>query len=197
MSFFQSLDAIVRTKTRARTTNETGHLHLKLGIENLHVQPVLGNLLLANSLRLGFVSFFIPQGHDLMVLRQALDELGFDISRCLLYAMCMRTHSTRGTASGETCIGDVGTFELSLAGEHHKPLVMFLGILLLELASFLERDVCVLHSAQVRATVSFNNDKITSLDLEAGVFLEVEHVGTVALEGDDVQKLVLMGMGQA
>lgn len=131
-----------------------------------------------------------------MVLRQALDELGFDIRRCLLYAMRMRTHSTRGTASGETCIGDVGTFELSLAGEHHKPLVMFLGILLLELASFLERNVRVLHSAQVRATVSFNNDKITSLDLEAGVFLEVEYVGTVALEGDDVQKLVLMGMGQ-
>jgi hypothetical protein len=50
----------------------------------------------------------------------------------------------------------------------------------------------MLDSAQVGASVGFDDDKVASFDLESGVFLDVEDVGAVALEGDNVQKLILM-----
>jgi hypothetical protein len=69
---------------------------------------------------------------------------------------------------------------------------MFLGILLFQLSCLLQRDIGMLDSAQVGASVGFDDDKVASFDLESGVFLDVEDVGAVALEGDNVQKLILM-----
>jgi uncharacterized ferredoxin-like protein len=74
---------------------------------------------------------------------------------------------------------------------------MLLGILLFELPCFLKRDVRMLDSAQICTSIGLNNNQIAGFDLEACVFLDVEHIRTVALECYDVQKLVLVGVRQA
>ena len=66
--------------------------HLELCIEDLHVQSVFSYLLLTDPFRLRLITFLVTKGEDLMVLRETLDELGFDLCGGLLDAMSMRSN---------------------------------------------------------------------------------------------------------
>lgn len=58
---------------------------------------------------------------------------------------------------------------LLVAAVHHQPLVLLLGILLLEHASCLLSDVGVLDSSEILTTISLNDDQVADVDLETGV----------------------------
>ena len=87
----------------------------------------------------------------------------------------MGTHVGLGTATIRTWLGHIGALKLSLAGKYHDPFLMYIDILLFELAHLLECDICMLHSAQVRASVRLLYYKVTHLHLETGILL---YVGT-------------------
>ena len=73
---------------------------------------------------------------------------------------------------------------------------MLLCVLLLQLASFLQRNIGVLDGAKIRATVCLDDNQIAWLHLQARIFLDVEDVCTVALETHNVKQLVLVKVCQ-
>lgn len=174
-------------------------LHLELGIKDLHIKPMLNHFLLADPLGFGFISFLIVQSQDLVLLCQPLDELWFDVCRGFLRTVgTVGTHATCGTSSIHTRVGvgEGGPLRLAVSRENHKGLVMLFGVMLLQLPRLLERYVCMNDGSQICSSIRLHNDEITGFHLKTGIFLDVENVRAAAFEGDNVQKLIMMGMGQ-
>ncbi len=70
---------------------------------------------------------------------------------------------------------------------HHQPLVLLLGVVLLEALGLGPVDVVDGDGAEVGAAVRLDDDQVARLDRQAGSLLDVEDVGPRALEEDDVQ----------
>ena len=73
---------------------------------------------------------------------------------------------------------------------HHEPLVLLFGIVLLQLLGCLPVNVIPCHCAQVGTTIGLHNHQVTGLDGKTSALLDIEDVGTRALEENDVERLV-------
>lgn len=167
--------------------------HLKLGVENLHVQTVLLDLLHAHSFRLGFIALLVAESLNLVGLCQALDDLGFDVSRrCFLCAVrILWSHTTNGTTlqpgrrRHESCARPIRVARSALR-VHHQPLVVLFSIVLFEILGCGPVDIVLGHRSQISPSIGFHNDQISRLDGESGALLHVKNIGARALEEDNI-----------
>ena len=176
-------------------------LHLELGVQDLHLQPMLGDLLLADALGLGLVALLVPERLDLMVLRQTFDQLGPQLARRIdvLHAVVTArgAHAAHGASGGPAAVrwpagiqaGTVAHLS-AVAREHHEPLVVLLGVMLLQLFRPIPGDVGVDDGAQIGASIRLDDHHVPRFDLQAGALLHVEDLGPEALEGDDAEQLI-------
>lgn len=166
------------------------------------MQTVLLHLLHADSLRLGFVAFFVAQGLDFVGLSKPLDDfrLQFTSAR-LLHPMLRRwAHSSDSRAlqpittchqtRARTVTRPHGTLTV-----HHQPLIVLLSILLLQLLRRRPIHIIMRHGSQVCPAVCLNDDEVPGFDGQPSAFLYVEDVGAGALEEDDVEELVVPRLG--
>lgn len=172
----------------------TLHLHLEFRIQNLHVQSVLKDLLLANALRFGFIAFFVFQSLDLMVLCQSFDHFWFQIGMrgIVRTVVALRAHATYSTARptrNAVRVDDIGPTISTLERKHHQPFVVFFGIVLFVSSGIFPRDVGVLDGAKVGSSIGFDNDKVSDVNMQARPFLNVEDIRATALEVDYVKWL--------
>ena len=195
-----------KNKGRWSERGEPGeYAHLKLRVENLHVQTVFNDLLQTDPLRLGFIAFFVAQTLDLVMLRETLDHLGLDLGRArLMHATlsALRPHAAdrAGAVVGEqSAMAHAGATALGLVGvtrEEHQPFVVLLRELLLELLRLCPCDVSMCDGAEIGATIGFDDDHVALLDLKTGSLLDVEEFAPAALEGDHAEQLIGTRLGE-
>ena len=53
--------------------------------------------------------------------------------------------------------------------------------------SLLHGDIDMLDGTKILASITFNNNGISSFDLEAGILGNIEDVGTLAFEGNNIE----------
>lgn len=169
-------------------------LHLELCIKDLHVQSMFENLLLTHALGLGFVTFFVFQGLDLVVLGQTLNHLGLEVRvGCIVRAVvALRTHATNSTTlSPRDTIGvdHIRPAVSTLQGKHHQPFVVFFSVVFFVPPSIFPRDICMLHSPEVGTSIGLDNHQIANVDMKTGAFLNIENVRSAAFEVDDEEWL--------
>lgn len=176
-----------------------GNLHLELCVENFHIESVVCDFLLADAFRLSLVALLIAKGQDFMVLGKALDQLWLYFRRLRLVGPMSAgwVHPTDGTAMAETGAHYVGCAVLCLAREHHQTLVMLFRVLLFQFPCLLPGDIGMLDSSKVCSAVCFDDDEVAGIHLKTGVFLNIENIGAVTLEGNNIQTLALVRRGQA
>jgi hypothetical protein len=159
---------------------------------------MLNNLLLAVSLGFCLVAFFVFEGLDFVILCKSLDQFGLEfpgiVARVMtsVAAVSRRTHSADCAAlSARKAVGieHVGTTISRLLGEHHEPLVVFFSVVFLVTSCFVPSHIDVLNGSKVGTTICLDNDEIADTDLQACTLLDEEHIGTAALEVDNVQRL--------
>jgi hypothetical protein len=170
---------------------------LELSLENLHVQVVLVNFLLASTLRLGLVAFLVHEHADLVRSSHALDGFGLEV----LVSVAWRTRGRLVEVPSTVDFAVDSRVRVDGAGlvvlrKHHEPLVLLFAVLGEKSAGLFLGDAGVLHDAKVLATISLNNDHVAFSDDEAGVVKEVKDADARALERYNVEHLARAAAGK-